>query len=109
MEPTEYIEELGEDNDFDDFENENGEVFEELAQPIIEDTPRIEDVMLKLDCEVGNVSLSLQEVLDLSLGSVINIGTLPPLVKINLNGKLIAKGMLVEISGRLGIKIISKV
>lgn len=68
----------------------------------------LHDVALTLKCEVGTIQLSIQELLDLHLGSVLNISSLPPQVKLTLNGKYIATGALVEVDGMLGVKLTSK-
>lgn len=68
----------------------------------------LHDVALTLKCEVGTIQLSLQELLGLHLGSVLNISSLPPQVKLTLNGKYIATGVLVEVDGILGIKLTAK-
>lgn len=68
----------------------------------------MKNVLLNLSCEIAKVNLSLGEILQLKIGSTINIPEFPPLVRLKLNDQYIAEGMLVQINGRVGVKIIRK-
>ena len=64
------------------------------------------DIPVRLSVEVGNVSLKLSEIMDLSEGSVVELGRQAnELLDINVNGTLVAKGEVVTIDGRFGIRV----
>ncbi len=64
------------------------------------------DIPVRLSVEVGNVSLKLSEIMDLSEGSIVELGRQAnELLDINVNGTLVAKGEVVTIDGRFGIRV----
>ena len=64
------------------------------------------DIPVRLSVEVGSVSLSLSEILDLAEGSVVELDRQAnELLDINVNGTLVAKGEVVTVDGRFGIRV----
>jgi flagellar motor switch protein FliN/FliY len=64
------------------------------------------DVPVKLTVELGSAQLSLREVLELGVGSVVQLdkGADEP-VQLSVNRKTVARGEVVVVEGRFGIKI----
>jgi type III secretion system YscQ/HrcQ family protein len=76
----------------------------EQAAPLLGDIPMI------LVVELGRVQLSADEVIRLRPGQLIELGRSPvDPVDLVVNGKLVAKGELVEIEGSLGVKLLNLV
>lgn len=68
------------------------------------------DIPLRLSVEVGSTSLRLSELLDLSEGSVVELDRqASELLDILVNGTLVAKGEVVTINGRFGIRVVDVV
>ena len=68
------------------------------------------DVPVHVVVELGRVQLTADEVIRLSTGHIIELGRSPAEpVDLVVNGRLLAKGELVEIEGALGVKILSLV
>ena len=64
------------------------------------------DIPVRLSVEVGSVSLKLAEIMDLAEGSVVELDRQAnELLDINVNGTLVAKGEVVTVDGRFGIRI----
>jgi flagellar motor switch/type III secretory pathway protein FliN len=61
--------------------------------------------MLTVTAEIGNVTMSLQQLLALQIGDVFDFAGLPVAVRLMTNGLYIGDGHLVEINGRVGVKI----
>jgi flagellar motor switch protein FliN/FliY len=60
-----------------------------------------------MSVEVGSTSLRLAEVMDLSEGSVVELDRqADDLLDIMVNGALIAKGEVVTVNGRYGIRVV---
>ena len=70
-----------------------------------EQTDRLNNISLCLTIEVGQVHLSLKQLLELKLNDTLDFAGLPPKVKLVLNHVIIGEGYLVEFNGRLGVKI----
>ncbi|MEV4932769.1 MULTISPECIES: flagellar motor switch protein FliN [unclassified Sphingobium] len=65
------------------------------------------DIPVRMSVEVGSTSLRLAEVMDLSEGSVVELDRqADDLLDIMVNGALIAKGEVVTVNGRYGIRIV---
>lgn len=65
------------------------------------------DVPLRLSVEVGSTSLPLAELLELAEGSVVELNRQSnELLDIMVNGTLIAKGEVVQVNGRFGIRVV---
>lgn len=68
------------------------------------------DIPLRLSVEVGSTSLKLSELLDLNEGSVVELDRQAnELLDILVNGTLVAKGEVVTVNGRFGIRVIDVV
>lgn len=65
--------------------------------------PELVDIVVK--CEVGSVQLTLQYIMTLHEGSVIEFSPWPIDVKLMVNGSCIGYGIMVEVNGLLGVKV----
>lgn len=64
------------------------------------------DVPVSLTIELGSCQLPMREVLQLNIGSVVQLDKPADApVELNVNGKLIARGEVVVIEDRFGVKI----
>lgn len=64
------------------------------------------DVPVSLTIELGGCQLPMREVLQLAIGSVIQLDKAADApVELSINGKLIARGEVVVIEDRFGVKI----
>jgi flagellar motor switch protein FliN len=64
------------------------------------------DIPLRLTVEVGSTSMSLNELLELVEGSVVELDRqAEELLDIMVNGTRIARGEVVNVNGRYGVKI----
>ncbi len=108
-------EEGGEEGEgYDDGEGYEGE--EEAPEPESEEDnlaasePLLGDIPMVCVVELGRVQLTADEVIRLRSGQLIELGRAPTdPVDLVVNGKLVAKGELVEIEGSLGVKLIALV
>ena len=65
------------------------------------------DVPIQLVAVMGKKTITIKEILSLSKGQVIELNRFPnEAIDLVANGKLMAKGELVEIDGKLGVRII---
>ncbi|HEX5035327.1 MAG TPA: FliM/FliN family flagellar motor switch protein [bacterium] len=65
------------------------------------------DVPVQLVAVLGKKAISIKEILSLKKGQVLELNRFPnEAVDLVANGKLMAKGELVEIDGKLGVRII---
>ena len=86
------------------------EVHIDDAAPIVESEALLNDVPVNVVVELGRVQLTADEVIRLSTGHIVELGRSPAEpVDLVVNGRLLAKGELVEIEGALGVKILSLV
>ena len=68
------------------------------------------DIPLRLSVEVGSTALRLAELLDLAEGGVVELDRQShELLDIMVNGTLVAKGEVVTVGGRFGIRIVDVV
>lgn len=68
------------------------------------------DIPLRLSVEVGSTSLKLSELLDLTEGSVVELDRQAnELLDILVNGTLVAKGEVVTVGSRFGIRVVEVV
>ena len=64
------------------------------------------DVPLNLTIELGRCQLPMKEVLQLNIGSVVQLDKPADApVELNVNGKLIARGEVVLVEDRFGVKV----
>lgn len=68
------------------------------------------DIAVRLSVEVGSTALKLSELMDLAEGSVVELDRQShELLDIMANGTLIAKGEVVTVNGRFGIRVVEVV
>lgn len=70
--------------------------------------PDLEKMKLTIRCDVGEIMLSLNQIISLTHGTILDLDSLPPKVTLNLNNRQIASGILVELNGRLGVRVVEK-
>ena len=91
---------------------EEGAAEEEIAvddaDKLAEAEPLLGDIPVNMVVELGRVQLTADEVIRLRAGHLIELGRSPAdPVDLVVNGRLLARGELVEIEGALGVKILS--
>lgn len=70
----------------------------------------LQDIPLRLSVEVGSTSLRLAELMDLNSGSVVELDRQSnELLDILVNGTLVAKGEVVTVNGKFGIRVVDVV
>lgn len=70
----------------------------------------LSQIPLRLSVEVGSTSLKLAELMDLSEGSVVELDRqATELLDILVNGKLVARGEVVTVGGKFGIRVVDVV
>jgi flagellar motor switch protein FliN/FliY len=90
------------------------------AQATIEVTPAADfagrnyrmlaEIPLRVSVEVGSTALKLSELMDLAEGSVVELDRQAhELLDIMVNGTLVAKGEVVTVNGRFGIRVVDVV
>ena len=68
------------------------------------------DIPVRLSVEVGSTALKLSELMDLNEGSIVELDRQShELLDIMANGTLIAKGEVVTVNGRFGIRVVEVV
>jgi flagellar motor switch protein FliN/FliY len=68
------------------------------------------DIPLRLSVEVGSTSLRLSELMDLNAGSVVELDRQAnEMLDIMVNGTLVAKGEVVTVNGKFGIRVVDVV
>jgi flagellar motor switch protein FliN len=67
-------------------------------------------ISLRMSVEVGSASLTFAELLDLGEGQVVELDRqVNDLLDILVNGTLVAKGEIVDVGGRYGIRVVDVV
>jgi flagellar motor switch protein FliN/FliY len=70
----------------------------------------LSDIPVRLSVEVGSTSLRLSELMDLAEGSVVELDRQAnELLDILVNGTLVARGEVVTVNGRFGIRVVDVV
>ncbi len=68
------------------------------------------DIPVQLSAVLGSREVTLQELANFKAGEVISLGTPPnQVVDLVVNGRAVAKGELVEIDGKLGVRVLKVV
>jgi flagellar motor switch protein FliN/FliY len=68
------------------------------------------EIPLRVSVEVGSTALRLSDLMDLSEGSVVELDRQAhELLDIMVNGTLVAKGEVVTVNGRFGIRVVDVV
>ncbi len=109
-EDGEYAEEYAEGEEGQDYEQAGPaeEVAIDDSDNLAEAEPLLGDIPINVTVELGRVQLTADEVIRLRSGHLMELGRSPAdPVDLVVNGKLLAKGELVEIEGSLGVKILS--
>lgn len=66
----------------------------------------LSDINVRLSVEVGNVSMKVSEIMDLREGSVVELDRqVDQLIDINVNGTLVARGEVVPVKNKFGVRI----
>jgi flagellar motor switch protein FliN/FliY len=83
----------------------------EITSTAVETTGRnyrmLAEIPLRVSVEVGSTALKLSELMDLSEGSIVELDRQShELLDIMVNGTLVAKGEVVTVNGRFGIRVI---
>ena len=91
------------DEDFEEEDMSEEETTQELEEPLIP----VPDVPLTMHVEIARMRISLKKLTQLKPGNVIELATRPEQgVKLTLNGKVTAKGELIQLGDVLGVKIL---
>ena len=98
---------MDEDSDFDGSHNDSqDELTESHPPPELQKT--FDSLPLNLTIETGQVSLSMAELKQLTVGSLVTAeGVSPGQAVLRYQGQTIARGELVDVEGRLGLQITS--
>jgi type III secretion system YscQ/HrcQ family protein len=68
----------------------------------------LNDIPLQVAVELGRVPMAAEDIVALKVGQVIDLARMPgEPVDMSVNGKVVARGELVEIEGHLGVRILS--
>ena len=66
----------------------------------------LRELPVQVICEIGRVTLSAREVLELRAGAVLPVGRpLAGPVDLTAGGRLLARGELVDVEGEIGIRV----
>jgi flagellar motor switch protein FliN/FliY len=80
----------------------------ELGPPLIApDSSLLKDVPVTLEARLGSVAMPVSELLDLRAGSVLNLDSrLNEPIELFLNNNLVARGEIVAVDDRFGVRIV---
>jgi flagellar motor switch protein FliM len=68
----------------------------------------LNDIPLQISVELARVPVTAEEVVSLRVGQVIDLNRVPgEPVELSVNGKVVARGELVEVEGHLGVRVLS--
>jgi flagellar motor switch protein FliM len=68
----------------------------------------LNDIPLQIAVELARVPVSAEDVVSLKVGLVIDLNRMPgEPIDLSVNGKIVARGELVEIEGNLGVRVLS--
>jgi flagellar motor switch protein FliN/FliY len=71
------------------------------------DSPLLRDLSVTLQARLGEADLTIAELLALSAGSVLSLGTrINEPVELYLNGALVGRGEIVAVEDRFGVRIV---
>lgn len=69
----------------------------------------VDDILININVVAGSIDLNLSQLHELNNGDLLKLGNLPPQVKlVTSNNQYLGDGILVNIDGRLGVKLINK-
>ncbi|MGC4115719.1 MAG: FliM/FliN family flagellar motor switch protein [Myxococcales bacterium] len=67
----------------------------------------LNDVPLQISVELARVPITAEELVSLHVGKILELGKAPgEPVDLSVNGKIVARGELVEVEGQLGVRIV---
>jgi flagellar motor switch protein FliN/FliY len=70
----------------------------------------LSEIPMRLSVEVGSTALKLSELLELAEGSIVELDRQAnELLDIKVNGTLVAKGEVVTVNGRFGVRVVDVV
>ncbi len=70
------------------------------------DLTRVLDIPVQLSVELGRTKLAVRQILQLGTGSVVELGTMAgEVVDVLVNGHLIARGEIVVVNEKFGIRL----
>ncbi len=70
------------------------------------DLTRVLDIPVQLSVELGRTKMPIRQILQLGAGSVVELGTVAgELVDVLVNGQLIARGEIVVVNEKFGIRL----
>jgi flagellar motor switch protein FliM len=101
----------GENEDITDPEHKRapeseGDTLDDANRP--EGGDLLADIPLQLAVELARVPVTADEVVALKVGQVIELHRSPgEPVELSVNGKVVARGELVEVEGQLGVRVLS--
>jgi type III secretion system YscQ/HrcQ family protein len=101
----------GEEEAFTNPENDvppgaEGETLDDANKP--EGSELLADIPLQIAVELARVPVTADEVVALKVGQVLELHRSPgEPVELSVNGKVVARGELVEVEGQLGVRVIS--
>lgn len=67
---------------------------------------RTDSIALRVGCEVGQVEISIDKLKNLSEGQTLQFNSTAESVYITVNGVRMGEGMLVEVEGKVGVKVL---
>jgi flagellar motor switch protein FliM len=68
----------------------------------------LNDIPLQIAVELGRLPVTAEQVVSLRVGQLLDLGRTPgEPVELSVNGKIVARGELVEVEGHLGVRILS--
>lgn len=68
----------------------------------------LNDIPLQISVELARVPVSAEDVVSLKVGQVLDLNRMPgEPIDLSVNGKVVARGELVEIEGNLGVRVLS--
>ncbi len=74
--------------------------------PAPADLTRVLDIPVQLSVELGRTKMPIRQILQLGAGSVVELGTVAgELVDVLVNGHLIARGEIVVMNGKFGVRL----
>ncbi|NPA32643.1 MAG: flagellar motor switch protein FliN [Aquificae bacterium] len=78
----------------------------ETQKELLDIVQRFSDIPVEIEVVVGRARKTLGELLGMGIGSVVELDReVKDFVDIKVNGKLIARGELVVVDGKVGVKI----
>ncbi len=79
-----------------------------VDETIGEGSELLNDIPLQIAVELARVPVTAEQVVSLRVGQVVDLNRVPgEPVELSVNGKVVARGELVEVEGHLGVRILS--